>query len=58
MINNLRMKFNARNGEGVGGACLNYPKALVVWEIKGDKLVMQVDEMKTAYLNTLKPGLP
>ncbi len=51
-------QFSARTGEGVSGACLNYPKAPVTWEIKDSKLVMRTEDMKTAYLNTLKPGLP
>jgi nitrite reductase/ring-hydroxylating ferredoxin subunit len=50
--------FDARTGSGISGACLNYPKASVPYEITGNSIVMGVDDLLTAYDNTLEPGLP
>jgi len=50
--------FDARTGSGIKGACLNYPKASVPYEITGNSIIMGVDDLLTAYNNTLEPGLP
>jgi nitrite reductase/ring-hydroxylating ferredoxin subunit len=50
--------FDAETGSGIRGACLNYPKASVPYEITGNSILMGVDDLVTAYNNTLAPGLP
>lgn len=50
--------FDAKTGTGIKGACLNYPKASVPYEITGNSIIMGVDDLLTAYNNTLEPGLP
>ena len=50
--------FSAETGSGISGACVNYPKASVPYEITGNSIIMGVDDLLTAYNNTLEPGLP
>jgi nitrite reductase/ring-hydroxylating ferredoxin subunit len=50
--------FDAETGSGIKGACLNYPKASVPYEITGNSIIMGVDDLLIAYNNTLEPGLP
>ena len=47
--------FNAKNGAGVRGACVNYPKAAVSFEIKDGNIVMKDTDLVSAFQNTLKP---
>ena len=48
--------FNAKTGDGIGGACVDYPKATVPYEITNSQLVMNGADLITAYKDTLKPG--
>jgi nitrite reductase/ring-hydroxylating ferredoxin subunit len=50
--------FNAKTGIGIAGACVNYPKASVTYEVANGNLKMKISDLTTAYQNTLKPGLP
>ncbi len=50
--------FNANTGVGIAGACVNYPKASVTYTVADGNLIMKVNDLTTAYQNTLKPGLP
>ena len=50
--------FDAETGSGIEGACVNYPKASVPYEITGNSIIMVVDDLLTAYNNTLEPGMP
>jgi nitrite reductase/ring-hydroxylating ferredoxin subunit len=49
-------KFKASTGDGVSGACVNYPKASVLYTITDGNVVMSRADLVTAYQNTLKPG--
>lgn len=49
-------KFNASTGDGVSGACVNYPKASVSYTINDGNVMMSKTDIVTAYQNTLKPG--
>ena len=49
-------KFNASTGDGVSGACVNYPKDSVSYTISNGNVVMSKADIVTAYQNTLKPG--
>jgi len=51
-------QFDAVTGVGIRGGCVNYPKAQVDYRIVDDTIVMDIDNLVTAYQNTLKPGLP
>ena len=51
-------KFNAVNGDGISGACVNYPKAAIAYENANGNIVMNGDAMVTAYQNTIAPGQP
>ncbi len=50
--------FSAKTGIGIAGACVNYPKASVAYQVSGGNIVMNMNDLTTAYQNTLKPGLP
>jgi uncharacterized membrane protein len=50
--------FKAPTGEGIRGACVNYPKASVPYEIDGGNIVMNKADLITAYQNTIESGLP
>ena len=51
-------KFRAQTGEGISGACVDYPKASVTYEISGGDIVMNSTDLITAYRDTLEPGWP
>jgi hypothetical protein len=50
--------FDAKTGIGISGACVNYPKASVAYNLSDGNIVMKISALQTAYENTLKPGLP
>jgi hypothetical protein len=50
--------FNAVNGMGVSGACVDYPKAAVDYTTTGDGISMTTAALLNAYQNTLRPGTP
>jgi hypothetical protein len=48
--------FSAPTGDGIQGACVDFPKAAVAYEIVGDNLVMKEADLVKAYEDTLSPG--
>ena len=50
--------FKAKTGDGIQGACVNYPKAAISYKIEGNKITLARADLVTAYNNTLKPGWP
>lgn len=50
--------FKAKSGDGIKGACVDYPKASVPYEIIGGNIVMRGNDLVTAYEDTTKPGWP
>ena len=50
--------FEAKTGEGIGGACVDYPKASVPYEIEDGDIVMSSADLTTAYEDTIEPGWP
>lgn len=51
-------KFNAQTGAGISGACVNYPKASVPYEVADGNIVMNSTDLITAYQDTIEPGWP
>jgi nitrite reductase/ring-hydroxylating ferredoxin subunit len=51
-------RFDAITGDGISGACRDYPKAAVAHTISDGRLAMQYGDLLTAYANTGKPGWP
>jgi nitrite reductase/ring-hydroxylating ferredoxin subunit len=51
-------KFKADTGEGISGACKNYPKAEVAYTITRDRISTETGDLIIAYQNTQSPGLP
>lgn len=49
--------FDAQTGKGIQGPCVAYPKAAVQYQVIGGKMMLKVDDLVTAYRNTLKPRL-
>jgi nitrite reductase/ring-hydroxylating ferredoxin subunit len=50
--------FRADTGDGIAGACVDYPKALVPYQISNGNIVMQRADLVAAYESTLNPGWP
>jgi nitrite reductase/ring-hydroxylating ferredoxin subunit len=50
--------FKAKTGDGIKGACVDYPKASVPYVIADGNIVMKEADLVVAYQNTLKPGWP
>lgn len=50
--------FRADTGDGIAGACVDYPKALVPYQISNGNIVMQQTDLVAAYESTLNPGWP
>jgi nitrite reductase/ring-hydroxylating ferredoxin subunit len=48
--------FEAETGGGIRGACVDYPKASVSYEIRGGNVVMNSADLMAAYEDTIKPG--
>jgi nitrite reductase/ring-hydroxylating ferredoxin subunit len=49
-------KFKAQTGEGISGACVDYPKASISYEIRDGNIVMNSADLTTAYQDTIEPG--
>lgn len=49
-------RFDAISGGGISGACKDYPKALVAYEVTGDQIVMQLANLTAAYEDTIEKG--
>ena len=50
--------FNAKTGDGIEGACMNFPKASVPYELRDGNLAMKGADLTAAYQSTLNPGWP
>ena len=48
--------FEAKTGDGIKGACVNYPKASVPYKITDGKLIMNEADLITAYKETINRG--
>lgn len=51
-------KFQAQTGAGISGACVNYPKASVPYEVADGNIVMNSTDLITAYQDTIELGWP
>jgi len=51
-----RTTFKAKSGDGIQGACVDYPKALVPYEVNGDSITMTKSDLVKAYQDTLRKG--
>jgi len=50
--------FEAETGEGIEGACVDYPKASVPYVISDGNIVMNSADLIAAYQDTIEPGWP
>jgi len=50
--------FKAESGGGIEGACVDFPKASVPYEISDGNVVMEGTDLVAAYQDTLGPGWP
>ena len=48
--------FESETGEGIQGACVDFPKASVPYEIDGGNIIMNGTDLISAYEDTLEPG--
>ncbi len=58
VCDSCRTLFSSKTGEGISGACKDFPKAVVAHEIVNGKIVMQLEDLTTAYENTTEAGWP
>jgi nitrite reductase/ring-hydroxylating ferredoxin subunit len=49
-------RFDAWTGEGIDGACVDYPKAAVAYEVTGDLVTMKVADLVLAWNETVFEG--
>jgi nitrite reductase/ring-hydroxylating ferredoxin subunit len=49
-------RFDAVTGEGIDGACVDYPKASVPYEVTGDLVTMKVADLVLAWNETVFEG--
>ena len=50
--------FNAKTGDGIKGACVDFPKASVPYEIEDETIIMKQNDLIASYQNTIEPGRP
>jgi nitrite reductase/ring-hydroxylating ferredoxin subunit len=50
--------FEAKTGGGIEGACVDFPKASVPYEVTDGNAVMKGTDLIAAYQDTTEPGLP
>ncbi len=50
--------FHAKTGNGIKGACVDYPKAAVPYEVIDGSIVTKKADLLAAYQDTLEPGWP
>ncbi len=50
--------FKADTGDAIAGACVDYPKALVPYQISNGNIIMNQSDLAVAYQSTLNPGWP
>jgi nitrite reductase/ring-hydroxylating ferredoxin subunit len=48
--------FEAETGDGIEGACVDFPKAAVPYEINGDDIAMKGTDLIAAYQDTIESG--
>ena len=48
--------FDAETGSGIEGACVDYPKAAVPYEIINGRIVISITDLTAAYQETIAPG--
>ena len=53
-----RTTFKAKTGNGIEGACVDFPKEAVPYEITDGNIVMKGNDLLAAYEKTLNPGEP
>ena len=50
--------FDARTGEGISGGCVGYPKKSVPYEIIDGNIIMAINDLEAANMETRFPNLP
>jgi nitrite reductase/ring-hydroxylating ferredoxin subunit len=48
--------FNAKTGDGIEGACVDFPKASVLYEVSDGNVAMKGIDLITAYQDTIESG--
>jgi nitrite reductase/ring-hydroxylating ferredoxin subunit len=49
-------RFNAKTGQGISGACVNYPKSPAKFQVTGANLAADLSDLASAYTDTLQQG--
>ncbi len=56
VCDNCRTTFKVKTGDGIEGACVDFPKASVPYEIKDSNLAMKGTDLIAAHQDTMEPG--
>jgi uncharacterized membrane protein len=48
--------FNAKTGDGIEGACVDFPKASVLYEVSDGNVAMKGTDLIAAYQDTIESG--
>lgn len=56
VCDSCRTRFDANNGEGIQGSCVAYPKENIPYTISDGNLVMDLDVIVAAHLETVQRG--
>ncbi len=48
--------FAAKTGKGIEGACVDFPKASVPYEVNGGNITMEDSDLIAAYQDTIESG--
>ena len=58
VFNSCGTTFQAENGEGSIGTCVNYPKASIQYEVNDANIDLKSADIISAYVKTFSPGIP
>ncbi|MDA0524905.1 Fe-S-containing protein [Methanococcoides alaskense] len=56
VCDSCRTTFDANNGEGIQGSCVAYPKENIPYTISNGNVVMELDNIVAAHLETVQRG--
>jgi nitrite reductase/ring-hydroxylating ferredoxin subunit len=56
VCDSCRTTFDAETGQGIQGACVDYPKESIPYTISDGNVVMEMDDIVTAHTNTVQRG--
>ncbi|NYT19952.1 MAG: DUF2318 domain-containing protein [Methanosarcinales archaeon] len=56
VCDSCRTTFDAVTGQGIQGACVDYPKESIPFTVSDGNIVMELNDIVTAHMNTVQRG--